>query len=83
MCGVMKSSSRWWSPLVEATIAETTELWGRLNDIGPALECGCCFKKLGSGSVSLGAGTPTATGLRVRLVWQTRVRSAGSQSLLE
>ena len=49
MCGVMKSSSRWWSPLVEAKIAETTELWGRLNDIGPALECGCCFIKLDSG----------------------------------
>ena len=69
--------------VVEAKISEATELRGLLNDIELALECGCCFKKLGSGSVSLGAGTPTATGLRVRLVWQTRVRSAGSQSLLE
>jgi hypothetical protein len=42
--------------VVEAKISEATELRGRLNDIGLALECGCCFKKLGSGSVTLGCG---------------------------
>jgi hypothetical protein len=35
---------------------EAADKRGRLNEIALALECGCCFEKLGAGSVSFGCG---------------------------
>ena len=69
--------------VVEAKISEATELRGRLNDIGLALNAVGALKSSAQEVSRSVADTPTATGLRVRLVWQRRVRSAGSRSLLE
>ncbi len=42
--------------VVVAKMKEAAELRGRLNDIVLSLECGCCFEKLCSGSVSFDCG---------------------------
>ena len=56
--------------VVEAETSEATELRGRLNDIGLALNADAALKSSAEEVYRSVAGTPTATGLRLLLFWQ-------------
>ena len=68
--------------VLETKMKEATELRGRLDDIALAFNARSVVKRSAK-EVCRSAGTPTATGLLVGLVWWTHVQSVVSPSHLE